>query len=90
MYNSYDIEVKHTDGWVAIVNTGTKIAVQLVEVAWKNANRPDMVRCRFGINSMSTGFNMSMNDVLIIAENLYIYVGAVGISGIKVNVTVIA
>lgn len=87
MYTSYDLKLDYDDGWVAIVNTGTKIALTIVA---SGASVTEVkVRVRFGINSDSAGFNMRVDDTVIVDSNVYVKVATGMQNNVYMNVVVV-
>ena len=88
MYTSYDLKLDYDDGWVAVVNTGTKIALTVV------ASGPSVtdvkVRVRFGISSDSVGFNMRVDDTVIVDSTVYLKVATGMQNNVFVNVVVVS
>mgnify|MGYP003544717729 CR=1 FL=1 len=88
MYTSYDLKLDYDDGWVAVVNTGTKIALTVV------ASGPSVtdvkVRVRFGISSDSAGFNMRVDDTVIVDSTVYLKVATGMQNNVFVNVVVVS
>ena len=87
MYNSYDIPITSDNGWVAIVNTGSKIAVS-TRLKRVSNDRQIYVLARFGIDSTSEGMYVDLDDVLIAASNVYIKLSTAMIDAV-INVVVI-
>jgi hypothetical protein len=59
-----DIVLDYGDGWIAIVNTGTKIHISNIT--------GNHIMCRFGIGSSSKGFEMSTDDTLSCEETIFV------------------
>ena len=59
-----DIVLTHSEGWRAIVPTGTYMIVEVVE--------GNTITCRLGISSISDGFPLDKGDSVRVAETLYI------------------
>lgn len=91
---SYDLTINSAQNWQAIVNTGEYCIVQLVRSTVSNrTDAPTVLRCRFGADSTSEGFNLRMDDTLIINTTLYVKILTPPIDGpvanYLVNVTVV-
>lgn len=59
-----DIVLTHSEGWRAIVPTGTYMTVEVI------GGNP--ITCRLGITSTSEGFPLDKGDSVRVAETLYI------------------
>ena len=91
---SYDLTISSAQNWQAIVNTGEYCLVQLVRSTVSNRmDAPTVLRCRFGADSTSEGFNLRVDDTLIINTTLYVKILTPPIDGpvanYLVNVTVV-
>lgn len=63
-FGTFDINMNNTDGWIAVVLTGTE--VHITEVLGNE------IMCRFDIASESAGFAMAPGDTLSCEETLYV------------------
>ena len=91
---SYDLVIRSAQDWQAIVNTGEYCLVQLVKSTVSNrTDAPTVLRCRFGADSTSEGFNLKVDDVLQINTTLYVKVLTplvdAPVANYLVNVTVV-
>ena len=59
-----DIVLTHSEGWRAIVPTGTYMTVEVVE--------GNTITCRLGISSISSGFPLYRGDSVRVSETIYI------------------
>lgn len=59
-----DIALTHSEGWRAIVLTGSNMSISII--------RGNPARFRFGISSTSEGILLCNNDLLVVAETVYV------------------